>query len=227
MYVYLDTETTGTGADDRLCQLAFKTEKGLIVNELFDPGLPVAIEAMAVHHITNKMLSGKPAFKGSSAYNQLGKLIEDKANVIVGHNARFDVNMLERDGIHPPHYICTLKLSRYLYPNGVIPQYNLQYLRYYLNLDIQARAHDAFGDILVLEALFGRIHAKFESNGVTDITAEMIQISQSPVLMSRIPFGKHKGILFSEVPKDYLEWLSTTEIDEDLAFTVYHYLNRE
>ena len=38
MFIYLDTETTGTDEDDRLCQIAFKTETGLIVNELFNPG---------------------------------------------------------------------------------------------------------------------------------------------------------------------------------------------
>ena len=26
MFIFLDTETTGTGEDDRLCQIAFKTE---------------------------------------------------------------------------------------------------------------------------------------------------------------------------------------------------------
>jgi exodeoxyribonuclease X len=227
MFIYLDTETTGTGPDERLCQLAFKTDDGFSVNELFDPGLPVTIDAMTVHHITNKMLAGKPTFKGSPAHVQLAKLIEDAANVIVGHNARFDVNMLEREGIHPPHYICTLKLARYLDPRGVIPKYNLQYLRYYLGIDIEAQAHDAFGDILVLEALFKRIYAKFESNQVVDIEAQMIRISQSPVLVGRMPFGKHKGMPFGEVPRDYLQWLFTTELDEDMVFTVNHYLNRE
>ena len=28
MFIFLDTETTGTGPDDRLCQIAFKTENG-------------------------------------------------------------------------------------------------------------------------------------------------------------------------------------------------------
>lgn len=227
MFIYLDTETTGTEPEDRLCQLAFKADNGLTINELYGPGLPVKIEAMAIHHITNKMLDGKPPFADSPAYKQLGRLIEDEANIIVGHNARFDISMLEREGIHPPHYICTLKLARYLDPTGIIAQYSLQYLRYYLDLDIEATAHDALGDILVLEALFKRIHAKFEANGVTDIPAQMIQISQSPVLVSRMPFGKHKGMHFSTVPKDYLHWLSTTDIDEDLAYTVMHYLNKD
>jgi DNA polymerase III epsilon subunit-like protein len=227
MFIYLDTETTVTGTEDRLWQLAaFKTDKGLLINELFDLGLPVKIEAMAVHRITNKMLAGKPAFKGSSAYNRLGELIEDEANIIVGHNARFDISMLERVGIHPPHYICTLKLACYLDPKGIIPRYNLQCLRYYLDLEIEAIAHDALGDILVLEALFKRLHAKFESFEIKEIPAQIIQISQAPILISRMPFGKHEGLHFSEVPKDYLAWLATTDIDDDLAYAVTHYLNK-
>jgi hypothetical protein len=31
MFIFLDTKTTGTDEDDRLCQIAFKTEAGLIV----------------------------------------------------------------------------------------------------------------------------------------------------------------------------------------------------
>jgi DNA polymerase III alpha subunit (gram-positive type) len=57
MFVFLDTETTGTDEDDRLCQIALKTEAGLIVNELFNPGKPISIEAMSIHHITDEMVS--------------------------------------------------------------------------------------------------------------------------------------------------------------------------
>jgi hypothetical protein len=32
--------------------------------------------------------------------------------------------------------------------------------------------------------------------------------------------GKHKGELFSEMPADYLQWLSATESDEDMDYTV-------
>lgn len=83
------------------------------------------------------------------------------------------------------------------------------------------------GISLILEALFKRIYAKFELNKVVDIEAQMIRISQSPVLVARMPFGKRKGMSFGEVPRDYLEWLSTTELDGDMVFTVNHYLNRE
>jgi exodeoxyribonuclease X len=131
------------------------------------------------------------------------------------------MNMLHWEGIFSTRAICTLKLARYLDKNGVIPKYNLQYLRYYLGLEIEATAHDALGDILVLEGLFSRLNAKFQENTeLNDPVQEMIHISSNPVLIARMPFGKHKGMLFSEVPQDYLQWLSTTELDEDMAYTV-------
>ena len=70
MFIFLDTETTGTGPDDRLCQIAFKPEVGQIVNGLFNPGMPISIDAMAVHHITNKMVEDKPPFQGSEAHQR-------------------------------------------------------------------------------------------------------------------------------------------------------------
>ncbi|MGD8835583.1 MAG: DUF3820 family protein [Desulfobacteraceae bacterium] len=224
MFVYLDTETTGTDSDDRLCQIAYKTGQGAIVNELFHPGKPIAIEAMAVHHITNEMVRNKPPFKNSPAYQKLNALVSDSDNVIVAHNAKFDIAMLNREGIYPDKVICTLKLARFLDKEGVIPQYNLQYLRYYLNLRVTATAHDALGDILVLEMLFKRIHARFNKDGVENCIEEMIRISNSPILIARMPYGKHKGMLFSEIPTDYLQWLQKTELEDDLEHTVRHHL---
>ena len=72
----------------------------------------------------------------------------------------------------PDRAICTYKLARYLDPEGSIPQYNLQYLRYYLKLDIDAVPHSALGDILVLEGLFHRIRARFESSEEADAAAK-------------------------------------------------------
>jgi exodeoxyribonuclease X len=183
MFIFLDTETTGTGADDRLCQIAFKADVGPAVCGLFNPGMLISIDAMAVHHITNKMVTDKPPFKGSEAYERLSKLISDTSNIIVAHNAKFDVEMLNREGITPPKAICTLKLARHLDSTGVIPKYNLQYLRYYLGLEIDAKAHDALGDILVLEAVFKRIYAKFVANGMRNPINEMIKVSNNPILI--------------------------------------------
>ena len=73
----------------------------------------------------------------------------------------------------------------------------------------------------MLECLFNRLNAKIQEDGkLKDPVAEMIRFSNIPVLIPRMPLGKHKGMLFSEVPKDYLQWLSGTELDEDMAYAV-------
>lgn len=226
MFIFLDTETTGTAEKDRLCQLAYKTETGTIVNELFKPPLPIAIDAMCVHHITNKMVENKPTFKDSKDHRKLVDLLNDDKNILVAHNAKFDVDMLVKEGINPRKVICTLKLARHLDPDGKIPRYSLQYLRYFLGIQIEATAHDALGDILVLEKLFERLFARMSKDiGPAAVENKMMEITSKPVLLSRMYFGKHKGERFRDIPQDYLKWLSGTELDEDMRFTVGHYLN--
>ena len=82
MFIFLDTETTGTETKDRLCQLAYKLETGEIVNELFKPPLPIAIEAMSVHHITNEQVADKPEFKESPDFQKMVNLLNDDTNKI-------------------------------------------------------------------------------------------------------------------------------------------------
>ena len=45
----------------------------------------------------------------------------------------------------------------------------------------------------------------------------------NPILINRMPYGKHK-IRFTEIPLDYLQWLLTTKLDDDMAYTVRHHL---
>ena len=42
MFIYLDTETTGSGTTDRRCQIAFKTDTGTTVDELFNPNMSIS-----------------------------------------------------------------------------------------------------------------------------------------------------------------------------------------
>ncbi len=93
MFVFLDTETTGKEAEDRLCQLAYKTETGTPVNELFNPGRPISVEAMSINHITNEMVKDKPTFKGTETWQELQGLLRSENNILVAHNAVFDMNI--------------------------------------------------------------------------------------------------------------------------------------
>jgi DNA polymerase III epsilon subunit-like protein len=224
MFIFLDTETTGTGPADRLCQIAFKTKEGAAVNELFNPGMPITIDAMTVHHITNEMVLDKPAFRNSDTWSKLRDLVNSDGYVMVAHNTAFDVDMLKKEGIEPKSVICTLKLARHFDKEGVIPKYGLQYLRYYLGLNVDAVPHSALGDILVLEVLFNRINAKALVEFGNDAVDRMIEISKNTVLYRRMPFGKHKGLKMEEVPLDYLQWLAGTDLEEDLRYTIEPYL---
>ena len=99
-------------------------------------------------------------------------------------------------------------------------------MRYFLKINIQATAHDALGDILILEKLFERLLARMNKDvGPDAVEDKMIEISSNPVLLSRMSFGKHKGQFFRDIPKDYLQWLSGTDLDEDMRFTVEHHLS--
>src|SRR3989339_669294 len=177
--IFFDTETTGNEQKDFLCQIAYKTA-GDSFSNLYKPEIKIPPEASAIHHITNKMVADKLSFKESGDLPKIKKLFEDKNSIVVAHNAPFDLIMIKKEGIEPKKFICTLKLARYLDPEEKIGKYNLQYLRYLLDFDIDATAHDALGDVLVLEKLFNRLKSKLieqEKINEDEAIERMIEIS--------------------------------------------------
>ena len=224
--IFFDTETTGNTEKDFLCQIAYKTELESFV-ALYKPPIKIPPEASAVHHISNKMVASKPAFRESGDLPTIKKLFEDKDSVVVAHNAPFDLAIIKKEGIMPANFICTLRLARHLDKEEKIDRYNLQYLRYFLDLDVDATAHDALGDVLVLEKLHERLSKKLTIE-------EMIEISSHPSLFKTFKFGKHNGKQIEEIAerdRSYLEWLlaqklDDDEIDEDWIYTLKHYLGK-
>ena len=235
--IFFDTETTGKSDTDRLCQLAIK-ERGVsapVVNAIYKPAVPISIQAMAIHHITEKVVAERPSFQESGDYSRIKTLFEDPNTVAVAHNAPFDITMLARDAIVPTQFICTYKVAYSLDPEEKLEQYTLQYLRYFLGLEIDAVAHDAWGDVLVLEGLFERLFAKMQEKTGSEEAAlnEMIKISAQPLLLKSFNFGKkHKGEKVADVAKtdrSYLEWLLTEKRkapngEENWIYTLEHYL---
>lgn len=200
--LFLDTETTGaTPGRDRLCSIAYTTD-GHLHHELFKPAVPITIDAMAVHHVTNEMVADKPAFIGSAAHQALSALLPD--HILVAHNAPFDIAMLEAEGLAVPRYICTYRVARSVDTAGAFPRYGLQYLRYFLKLDVQnATAHNAAGDVLVLEALFKHLEPQMTRE-------KMLEVSAQPILFRHFNFGKYNGRLIQDiarVDRGYLNWL--------------------
>lgn len=224
--LFLDTETTDKLENGgRLIQLAYKRPGQKPVVAYFEPPTPISIEAMSVHHITNEMVKGHKPFCECLEKEDYVKDISE--SILVAHNAHFDIEILKREGVETKGYICTLKVAQNLFD---LNQYKLQFLRYNFGLEIgQVRAHDAEGDIEVLEALFNYLfHFVARQNpqwGETEIINQMLEWTTKPVLLKRISFGKHEGREFKDIPKDYLQWLSgQKDLSEDLRFTIEHYL---
>lgn len=236
--LFLDTETTGNSDRDRLVQLAVKERyvDEPVINALYKPPIPISLESMTVHHITERMVADKPAFIEAPVYSGLKDLLESSEVVTVAHNAAFDLGMLAREGVKPQRTICTYKVAYALDPADEYPNYRLQYLRYLLDLDVEAEAHDALGDVLVLEALFEHLMEKMKARHGTEEAAleAMLSISERPLLFTTIRFGKYGGKRLEEVAKNdrsYLEWLlkekeKTPATEAEWIYTLKHYLGQ-
>ncbi|MCK5080735.1 MAG: hypothetical protein KAQ63_01100 [Candidatus Moranbacteria bacterium] len=242
--IFLDTETTGNDLEkDRLCQVAYeevilqgrtdskKSEKMKAQN--FKPPIPISVKAMSITHITNKMVEKEKAFQGSKFVKDLEKVLQN--NIMVAHNAKFDIAMLSNEDIKVPQFICTLRLARYLDEEQEIPEYNLQFLRYYYEVDVEVNPHSAEGDVIVLEAIFNHLfeiaQKKAPKASEEKIIERMVDISANPVLIKKFTFGKYTGERVADIvqkDRQYLNWLKKTKeeegTDEDWLFTLKHCL---
>lgn len=235
--IFLDTEATGLDEEDRIFQIAYEFQNEE-KEELFKPELPIKFGAMEVTHFTNKDVEYKDSFQGSEMKKELEKIFSDE-NIFVAHNAKFDIKMLEREGLKIEKFIDTLKVAQFLDPQGKLEAYRLQFLRYALNLDVKnAQAHDALGDVRVLKALFIRLFERMKKDLGDEklVIDKMMEISSNPVIYKKINFGKYVGEKLDEVvkkDKGYLEWLfrekkkqaAEGDLDEDWIATLEKYLN--
>jgi exodeoxyribonuclease X len=219
--IFLDTETTGGESHDRLCQLAWKyhgQSHEEMFSDMFKPPIPISIESMAIHHITEEMVKDKPLFVEAPIFADLKAKLESPRAIMVAHNAPFDLAMIEKEGIVPTQYIDTLKLIRHFDPLMKIKRHNLQYLRYFLKIDndinYRIYAHDAKSDVIILELIFNRLYQKakeqFNISEEEAVIAKLIELSQQPAFVGKFAFGKYEGQLVTDVAlKDpaYLRWL--------------------
>jgi DNA polymerase III epsilon subunit-like protein len=229
-------EATGLDEEDRLVQVAYDFE-GLEKEAMFYPGRDMNIEAMEGTHITNKHLADKEKFQGSDFYKELKEILDREETIFVAHNAPYDIGMVEKEELKVGKSIDTYKVAQALDTKSEIPAYRLQYLRYYLGLEVDdVVAHDALGDVRVLKAVFERMYDKMRQKNTHDeVIEKMIKITSEPMLIKRLTFGKHKGELVADVARTdrgWLEWLLSQKesdaangnIDEDWIYTLKHYL---
>src|SRR5690606_31540194 len=120
-----------------------------------DTRIPVHIERLT--GISNDMVAGAPRFEEIA-----GQLFDRlQSRIFVAHNARFDHSHLKaafrRMGVTiRPRVLCTVKLSRHLFPEA--RRHSLDHVIARHGLEVDAR-HRALGDARVLLRFWAHLHA--------------------------------------------------------------------
>lgn len=219
-FIVLDTETTGADpSKDKPIELAYVVVENFKVaypkSWFIDPQRPIPPEASAVHHLVDSDVAG------AKTLEELWPEVADElaGQVIVAHNAQFDISMLP--GLKDNPALCTLRLARQLWPKGQVNprgfpliNHQQQVLRYWLGLEIDTmglQAHRAAADILVTaELLLTQIRLYLECGGEDDLDA-LLDFISGPIEVKSLSFGKHANEPLPKVPTTYLEYL----IDKD------------
>jgi exodeoxyribonuclease X len=174
---------------------------------------PISPHAQAVHHIrADELTEAMGAVKRHDAV----KLLLDRIHtdtIFVAHNSAFDSRFLPE--IHNP-WICTMRAAKHIWPNA--PGYSNQVLRYWMNLEVETPPgkfpHQAIYDVTVTTSILQKMLQQHT-------TQQLLHFSTAPLRLKTINFGKHRGTDFSQIPRDYLQWLrSQTGLDPDLKHTI-------
>lgn len=158
----IDFETTGIspGCGDRATEVAIVlVEDGRVVDRfqsLMNAGVRIPGFITQLTGITNAMVAGAPA--AAQVISEASRFVG--AAPLVAHNAAFDRRFWQAELAHaglaaPQPFVCTLLLSRRLYPQA--PSHKLGVLVDYHGLARTGRAHRALADAEMAAGLLGHI----------------------------------------------------------------------
>ena len=194
--VFVDLETTGaTATHDRITEIGIiEVNRGRLISEwstLVNPGMSIPPMIQSLTGITNTMVALAPSF----AEIQRDVLQRLEGKLFIAHNARFDYgffkNEFRRCGVtFNARVLCTVKLSRKLYPQH--PRHNLDTLLERHGLDCEAR-HRALGDAKVLWLLAQKWTAE---RGATLVRAAVDVLLKSQSVPAGLP-----DLAFDNIPE--------------------------
>lgn len=245
--IILDTETTGKDFHTaEIIETGFvirENNEWVIFQELHKPSgkIPPAVEALC--YITNSMVADKPMFV--DAKDTFQTVVSGFTNgYAVGHNYFYDMKVLENHGVTlPTQSICTWRMAKKLFGNTPeIENMTLPYLRFALELDvpIDMYCHRAGNDSYITGKLLETMVDIMEESEIIDTSKpygpQIVEWSNSPIIYERMPFGKHKGELMTDVPHSYWKWATQNmdalnedadNFDPDLAASIHRALGIE
>jgi exodeoxyribonuclease X len=181
------------------------------------PGRPIPPETSAVHHIIDDDVCN--AAPWSAALRAVAAPDSALApDVFVAHSAKFERQWITDELTGGKPWICSYKCALRLWPDA--PSHSNQALRYWrkpagLDRQVAFLAHRAFPDAYVTAFLLRDM--------LQEATVEqLIQWSNEPALLVRVPFGQSRGQRWTEVDFGFLNWVLARDFDEDVMHTAAH-----
>lgn len=192
--VFLDLETTGATAQvDRITEIGLvEVDRGRYMGEwssLVNPQRRIPPSIQTLTGINDAMVAEAPTF------DQLAPDLYDRltGKVLVAHNARFDYGFLRNEfrrlGYeYAPKVLCTVKLSRRLFPQE--RRHNLDSLIARHDLSCENR-HRALDDARVLWDFTQHIHHQLNSSSIRAVVDELLR---APALPAGLPPDAMRGL---------------------------------
>jgi DNA polymerase-3 subunit epsilon len=188
----LDTETTGLNPRaDRVISVGgirlhgTRLYRSSILNLLVNPGRTIPNRTIAVHGISNSMVTGAPPF--AAVADEVAAATDGL--VMVGHHIGFDVQMLRgemrlcgRDWM-PRHCLDVMLLYAGLFPER--PDLLLDDIAVALQVPVIGR-HSALGDALTTAEIFARLVPVLIERGVVTLAAAEALQDQAAQRLNRL-----------------------------------------
>ncbi|MEX2473705.1 exonuclease domain-containing protein [Marinobacter sp.] len=186
-FAFLDIETTGgSSAHDRITEIGIRFWRGGdVVGEwqtLLNPQTRISPFIERLTGISNEMVADAPVFEDIA--EELAEQL--KGAIFVAHNARFDYGFIKAEfrrlgRLFSAKVLCTVKLSRKLYPE--FRRHNMDALIERHGL-AQVQRHRAMGDVSAMLAFF--THALAEK-GAEPVAEAVRVLLQRPSIPSHLP----------------------------------------
>lgn len=202
---FVDLETTGGSATkDRI------TEIGIVLvdddgvrewSQLVYPQMRIPLFIEQMTGISNAMVEFSPTF--DQVAKKLHTLLQGR--LFIAHNARFDYGFLKNEFkrvglLFNPQVLCTVKLSRALYPQ--FHRHNLDSLIERHQLKAKER-HRALADAQLIHQFWQHAHLQFSADAIEATVKNLVQRSSlpsqlDPNLVHELPEGPGVYLFYGE-----------------------------
>jgi len=176
-FTVFDTETTGLDPlkGHKVIEIAgIRVENGQILDDqpfvqLVNPERDIPWEAKRVNKIQDEDVQAAPTID-----QVLPKFLEfAQGSILIAHNANFDMGFLRREKelcwgyIELPECLCTMQLSRALYPTEF--RHSLDIISTRFNLQIPEARHRALPDVILTAQVLLKMIKDHGINSIEDL----------------------------------------------------------